>query len=72
MMSNVIQFLEALGSNPSMTRLSAGDYAATVAALDADEAQRQALIARDHAALNDLLGGREKMACMIWPVEASA
>lgn len=57
-MSNAIQFLEALGNNPA---LSAGEYAATIATLGVDEAQRQALLGRDHAALNDLLGGRATM-----------
>lgn len=66
-MSNVIQFLEALGSNPAMTKLSAAQYAATVATVDADDMQRQALLNRDHAALNDLLGGRAEMRCVIFP-----
>lgn len=57
-MSNVIQFLETLGSNPAQGRLSAADYEAVVASLDADRAQQQALLASDHVALNDLLGGR--------------
>lgn len=57
-MSNVIQFLEALGSNPALTRLSVADYEAVVASLDAEVAQRQALLDRNHSALNDLLGGR--------------
>ena len=61
-MSNVIQFLEAMGRNPA---LSAAEYAATVAALDANDEQRQALLDRDHAALNQLLDGRAKMICMI-------
>lgn len=68
-MSNVIQFLETLGSNPAVARLSAAQYAVTVEALDVDGVQRQALLDRDHAALNDLLGGREKMVCMIWPAD---
>lgn len=72
MMSNVIQFLEALGSNPAMNRMSPGDYASSVAALDADDSQRQALMNRDHATLNDLLGGREGMRCIVWQVEANA
>lgn len=67
--SNVIQFLETLGNNPAMTRLSAADYAAAVAALDIDDAQRQALLNRDNAVLNDLLGGREKMLCVVWPAD---
>lgn len=57
-MSNVIQFLEALGSNPALTRLSVADYEAVVASLDAEGAQRQALLDRDQVALNGLLGGR--------------
>lgn len=64
-MSQAIQFLEALGSNPALVRLSAAEYAATVAALDVDQVQRQALLDRDHEALNGLLGGREKMLCLI-------
>lgn len=65
-MSNIIQFLEAVGSRPA---LSIAEYAATVAALDTDATQQQALLDRDHAALNRLLAGREKMVCAIWPVE---
>lgn len=60
-MSNVIQFLEAMGSRP----LSAADYAATVAALEVENPERQALLGRDHQALADLLGGRPKMYFMI-------
>jgi len=45
-MSNVIQFLEALGSNPALARLSVADYEAVVASLDAEGAQRQALLDR--------------------------
>ena len=56
-MLNIIQFLEAMGSQ----QLSASEYAATVASLELDPPQRQALLDRDHAALNDLLGGRAKM-----------
>lgn len=61
-MSNAIQFLEAMGSKPV---LSAVEYTATIAALDVDGAQRQALLDRDQAALNDLLGGRAMMRCYI-------
>lgn len=64
-MSNAVQFLESLGSNPALTRLSAAEYAATVAALNVDDAQRQALLDRDIDALNGLLGGRVQMLCLI-------
>lgn len=61
-MSNVIQFLETLGSKPA---LSSADYAATVVALDVDAAQRQTLLRRDPEVLNDLLGGRALMAMFV-------
>lgn len=64
-MSNAIQFLEAMGSNAALGRLSAAEYAAAVAQLDADEAQQQALLERNHAALSDLLEGRPKMVFMV-------
>ncbi|MEP6633244.1 MAG: hypothetical protein ABJA62_03465 [Luteimonas sp.] len=66
-MSNVIRFLESLGGNPSLTRLSPAQYAAAVASLNLDDAQQQALLDRDAAALNDLLGGRAKMYCTQYP-----
>jgi hypothetical protein len=66
-MSNAIQFLESLGRNPAPI-----DYVAAVAALDVDEAQRQALMDRNHAGLNDLLGGRPKMLCLILPADEPA
>jgi len=59
-MSNVIQFLEAMGKT-SAARFSDAEYAAAIAALDVDDAQRQALLTRDHVAINDLLGGRAKL-----------
>ena len=64
-MSNVIQFLEAMGRNPGVHGLSAADYAASVALLEIDGAQQQALLDRNPAALNGLLEGRAKMFCMI-------
>lgn len=61
-MSNVIQFLESLGSNQA---LSSADYAATVATLDVNDEQRQALLDRNHAGLSDLQQGRSTMRCLI-------
>lgn len=68
-MSDVIRFLETLGSNPSFAKLSAAEYAATVSLLSANDGQRQALLNRDHLALNDLLGGRHKLMCVIFPAD---
>lgn len=61
-MSSVIQFLEAAGRGLA---LSPARYAAAVAALDVDDAQRQALLDRDYIALNELLDGRAKVLCLI-------
>jgi len=63
-MSQVIRFLESLGGNRVIH--SASDYAATVAALDTTDAYREALLDRDHVGLNDLLGGREKLLCVVF------
>lgn len=56
-MLDVIRFLENVGRDAP----APADYAAAVEALDVTAPQRQALLARDHAALNDLLGGRASM-----------
>ena len=64
-MSNAIRFLEAMGRNPRVHGASAADYAASVALLDIDGAQRQALLACDATALNSLLAGQAKMFCII-------
>ena len=60
-MSNIIRFLETVGSKP----LSAAEYIAGVSSLDIGVLQRRALIDRDQTALNGLLGGRDLMQCMI-------
>jgi len=62
-MSNMIRFLAALGGK---VELSPGEYAAAVGMLDVgDILQKQALLDRDHVALNGMLGGRSKMWCLI-------
>ena len=69
-MSKVIRFLESMGSNASMRNMSAEADAAAVAALDVDQLQRDALLQRDHAALNASLGGRAtQMMMSLFPVE---
>lgn len=62
-MSDTIQFLESLGA--SATRLSPAQYAAAVAALDADADTRRALLDRNSERLATLLGGREQMWCAL-------
>lgn len=56
-MLNTIRFLETVGANV----VSPADYAATVSALDVEPSEKMALLHRDHAALNNLLDGRQKM-----------
>ncbi len=60
-MSNVIQFLESMGGNAVMARMTTADYEAAIAMLDADDESREALRFRDHSKLNELLNGRQKM-----------
>lgn len=68
-MSNVIAFLESLGKDAALAGQSPEAYAAAVDALGLDDAPRQALLARDAASLNDLLGGRMKMMCLLFPAD---
>jgi len=60
-MSNVIRFLEEMGRNPAVGRMAAAEYAATMAAFDIDQPQRQALLDRNHVVLGDLVDGRLRM-----------
>jgi hypothetical protein len=64
-MSNVIEFLETMGGDAAMARMSAGEYLAAVAALEAGDETRQALIARDSATLGEALRARPFMMCMV-------
>ena len=68
-MSNALRFLDAMGGDPAIGRMAPPDYASAVASLEVDAALQQALLARDRDALNRLLGGREKMMCLIWQPE---
>lgn len=68
-MTNVIAFLEAMGQDAGKSRLQGEDYAAAVDALGLDDAPRQALLQRDASAIGDLLGGRMKMMCLLFPAD---
>lgn len=65
-MSQIIGFLEEMGRNPVFGRIQDAGYMAAVGSLRVTPAERRALLARDHAALNDLLGGRQRMMCVVW------
>lgn len=64
-MSNVIRFLESMGADAAMARMTAADYEAAIAMLEVDDSCRQALQLRDHSKLNGLLNGRPIMFCAI-------
>lgn len=68
-MSNVIAFLEQMGNNAALAHQSPESYAAAVEALGLADAPRQALLDRDPAALNGLLGGRVQMMCFLLPAD---
>jgi len=61
-MSNIIRFLESMGSR----QLSPAEYAAGVQALDVEASHKHALLDRNHGALNDLLDGRRELRCAIF------
>lgn len=62
-MSQVMQFLEALGGGRGP---APAEFAASVARLDAPADLKQALLDRNREALRDLLDGRARMMCMIF------
>jgi hypothetical protein len=64
-MSNIIRFLETMGSKP----IPPADYAATVAALEVAASQRKALLDRDQDALSELLDGRRHLKCAIFAAD---
>ena len=68
-MSHVIAFLESMGHDARLGRLAGADYAAAVNALALDDGARDALLARDAAALNAVLGGRDKVLFALLPAE---
>jgi hypothetical protein len=65
-MSNVIRFLETLGREPAATPEA---YARAVQALDVDPQVRDALLRRDRAALDALLGARHNVMIILVPAE---
>ena len=68
-MSNVIAFLEQIGSSAALAAQPLEDYVAAVDALGLDDAPRQALLDRDAQALNGLLGGRLQMMSILFPAD---
>ena len=67
-MSNVIAFLESLGRSAAPAP-TAAELADAVAALPVGDDAKSALLAGDTGTLSDLLGGRPKMICMLFPAD---
>ncbi len=65
-MSNAIRFLETLGQNPALSRLSPDQLQAMIESLKLDPAQREAILQGDLSALSRLVGGRAEMIGLIW------
>jgi hypothetical protein len=65
-MSNVIQFLESMGANAAMARMSFAEYQGSIALLDTDETSRQALALRSPSNLSKALEGRYQMMCVVF------
>ncbi|HEY9144330.1 MAG TPA: hypothetical protein VIM90_09880 [Arenimonas sp.] len=68
-MSDLIQFLEHMGSDARLSHLNETDYLAAVEAASLDDAPKQALRSRDAGMLNELAGGRLQMMCILFPAE---
>lgn len=60
-MSEVIRFLESMATTAYVSAPSDADLDEAIAPLAIEPAQKQALLARDHAGLSELLGGRTRM-----------
>jgi hypothetical protein len=67
--SNVIQFLQAMGADATMARMAGSEYQDAVDALEVGERQKQALLGRDDTKLRELLDSRATMFCMIFSPE---
>jgi hypothetical protein len=66
--SNIIRALEALGRRP----MQAGHYAATIDSFVLGREERKAMLDRDHATLNELMGGTKKMVFAIMAADEEA
>lgn len=64
-MSNVIDLLERLGSDPALRHASDATLEQALIAAQVDPAIRDALLARDQRRLETLLGASANVCCMI-------
>lgn len=64
--SNVIQFLESMGSNALMARMTMAEYEVAIAGLEVGDEQRMALGMRDQIAVGLSLDVRPSMLCFVF------
>ena len=65
--SNVIRFLESMGSNALMARMSVAEYESTIDSLfEVKALERTALRSRDLKSIGDILDGRTQMLCYVF------
>lgn len=65
-MSNAIRFLETMGQNPALSRLSSDQLQEMIDSLELSANERDALHRRDAVALADALEKRETLFCILW------
>lgn len=64
-MLEIVDVLERLGGDSSLSVLDVAGYEEMVRGMELSDNQLNALLARDARALSNELGGREAMNCMI-------
>lgn len=64
--SNVIQFLESMGSNALMARMTMAEYELAIEGLEVADEQRIALSKRDQKAVGLSLDVRPSMLCFVF------
>lgn len=67
-MSNVIDFLERMGQDARLRQASLAEVESALDGEELDPRVREAILARDQLALNELLG-RGVLCCMLFPAE---
>jgi hypothetical protein len=65
-MSNVIRFLERLGTDAQLRHASDGELEQAMIGAQIDPAIRDALLRRDQRRLEELLGANANVCCMIF------
>ena len=68
-MSNVIAFLERMGRDASLRHATAGQMDAMLQQNPMDPAVREAILAKDQALLESLLGANTNVCCALAPAD---